>query len=126
MSMENMLLRTYASFDNAQQARSALIAAGFSADAVCFTARQDEAGPVTGNFVIDREQDSNSDRRTPNLAQGFDPNETQSTAPVDWGSSYILTIDAQDNDQLRLAAEITKQFGGVDINELVPPCAIST
>lgn len=126
MAMDNMLLRTYANFDHAQQARSALIAAGFSADAVSFTAGEDEAGPVTGNFMIDRAQDPSSDRRTPDLASGYDPNETQSTTPVAWGSSYMLTVRAQDDEQLRLAAEITDKFGGVDINQRVPPGPVSS
>ena len=54
MSIENMLLRTYANFNSAQAAREALLAAGFARDAVSFTARSDEAEPVVGNFDIEK------------------------------------------------------------------------
>lgn len=119
MTMENMLLRTYAEFSHAQQARSALLAAGFDPDSISFTAKDDEAGPVTGSFMIDREKDPISDRKKPNLSEGYDPNETQSTQAVDWGRSYMLMIDAQDPAQLQLATEIAERFGGIDIEKLI-------
>ena len=119
MSIENMLLRTYANFADAQEARSALLAAGFPPDAISFTAKEDEAGPVAGNFMIDREQDPNNKRRTPDFSEGYDPNEVQDTQPVDWGSSYMLMIDAMDPEHLQLATEIAERFGGVDIEKLL-------
>lgn len=119
MSIENMLLRTYAQFSDAQQARSALLAAGFSPESVSFTAKEDEAGPVAGNFMVDLSQHPHSDRRAPDISAGYDPNETQITDPVDWGSSYMLMVDAQDNEQLKLATEITEKFGGVDIEQVL-------
>ena len=117
--MDNMLLRTYSEFAGAQEARRALLAAGFAPDAVSFTAKEDEAGPVAGNFMIDREQHSKSLRKTPNFMQGYDPNEVQNTRPVDWGSSYLLMVAAQDAAQLQLATEIAERFGGVDIEQVI-------
>ena len=119
MSIENMLLRTYANFNSAQAAREALLAAGFARDAISFTAKDDEAGPVIGNFAIDREKDPDSDRRQPDFSAGYDPNETQSTAPVDWGASYMLMIDAGDASQLQLATDIAERFGGIDIEKMI-------
>ena len=119
MAMDNMLLRTYAEFAGAQEARRALLAAGFEPDCISFTAKEDEAGPVAGNFMIDREQHSESLRKTPNFMQGYDPNEVQNTRPVDWGSSYMLMVEARDAAQLQLAAEITERFGGVDIEPMI-------
>ena len=118
MSMQNMLMRTFSNFDHAQEARQALLAAGFEADRISFTAREDEAGPVTGNFMIDREKDPNSHRNAPNFAEGLDPNEVQDTAPVDWGRTYLLTIDADDAAEQRTAIEIVERFGGMDVNQV--------
>ncbi len=119
MNMDNMLLRTYAQFSGAQEARRALLAAGFAPDCVSFTAKEDEASPVAGSFMIDREQHSQSLRKKPNFMRGYDPNEVQNTRPVDWGSSYMLMVEAQDPAQLQLATEITERFGGVDIEQVI-------
>ena len=121
MNMDNMLLRTYAEFAGAREARRALLAAGFAPDCISFTAKEDEAGPVAGSFVIDREQHSASLRKTSNFSDGYDPNGVQNTRPVDWGSSYMLMVEAQDAAQLQLATEITERFGGVDIEPMIRP-----
>ncbi len=119
MSIENMLLRTYAKFTDAQEARSALLAAGFTPEAISLTAKEDEASPVAGSFMIDREQHSSSKRHTPDRLHGYDPNEVPDTRPVDWGSSYMLMIDAEDKDQQTLATEIAERFGGVDVEKVI-------
>lgn len=126
MTIENMLMRTYSDFEKAQEAREALLAAGFAQDSISFTAREDESGPVTGNFVIDKEQHPDTDRKTPNYLEGYDPNETQSVAPVDWGRSYVLTIDAPDASHMRQAAEIAERFGGIDINDVTSRASASS
>ena len=118
MSMQNMLMRTFSNFDRAQEARQALLAAGFTADRISFTAGEDEAGPVTGNFMIDREKDPYSRRKTPNFMEGHDPNEVQDTAPADWGRSYLLMVDADDAAESRMAIDIAERFGGMDVNRV--------
>jgi len=125
MTIENMLLRTYANFEKAQAARSALIAAGFPQDSISFTAKEDEAGPVTGSFAIDKAQHADTDRPKPNFMEGYDPNETQSATPVDWGRSYLLTVDAPDQMHMQQAAEIAERFGGVDINAVTDRASVA-
>ena len=119
MSIEHMVLRTYSLFTDAQEARNALLAAGFAPEAISLTAKEDEAGPVAGNFMIDREQHSDSQRRTPDRQRGYDPNEVPDTRPADWGSSYLLMIDAQDKDQSGVATEIAERFGGLDVEKII-------
>ena len=119
MSIEHMVLRTYSKFTDAQEARNALLAAGFAPEAISLTAKEDEAGPVAGNFMIDREQHSDNKRHTPDRQRGYDPNEVPDTRPADWGSSYMLMIDAQDNDQLSVATEIAERFGGLDVEQVI-------
>ncbi len=118
MSMQNMLMRTFSNFDRAQEARQALLAAGFTADRISFTAGEDEAGPVAGNFMIDREQDPESRRNAPNFSEGHDPNEVQDTTPADWGRSYMLMVDADDAAESRMAIDIAERFGGMDVNRV--------
>lgn len=47
-----LLVRTFDDFARAQQARDALVAAGFASDAVQLNPTGDEAGAVQGNFTV--------------------------------------------------------------------------
>ncbi|MES2832117.1 MAG: hypothetical protein V4695_09005 [Pseudomonadota bacterium] len=125
MTIENMLMRTYADFEKAQEAREALLAAGFPQDSVSFTAREDESGAVTGNFLIDKSQHADTDRPKPNFMEGYDPNETQSATPVDWGRSYVLTVDAPDGSRMQQAAQIVEPFGGIDIDDVTSKASVA-
>jgi hypothetical protein len=51
--MADTLLRVFDSFDVAERAREALIASGIAAAAITLDSRNDEAGPVEGNFALD-------------------------------------------------------------------------
>ncbi len=51
--MADTLLRVFDSFEVAEQARAALLAAGFDRDDVSLESTGDEAGPVQGNFALD-------------------------------------------------------------------------
>ena len=46
------VLRSFESFEAAEAVRAELISAGLSADAVSIDVREDEAGPVEGNFMV--------------------------------------------------------------------------
>lgn len=50
--MENPLIYIFDDFDAAQRARAELIKFGFEAPAVNLDVRDDEAGPVQGNFTV--------------------------------------------------------------------------
>jgi hypothetical protein len=50
--MANTIVRVYDSFFNAERVRNELLAAGFSSDDVRFDVKEDEAGPVDGNFIV--------------------------------------------------------------------------
>ncbi len=50
--MENPLIYIFDDFDVAERAREELIAFGFAASAVNLEVRDDEAGPVQGNFTV--------------------------------------------------------------------------
>ena len=51
--MADTLLRVFDSLTVAERAREALIASGISAAAITLDSRNDEAGPVEGNFALD-------------------------------------------------------------------------
>jgi hypothetical protein len=51
-AMENPLIYIFDNFDAAERAREELIEFGFAAPAVNLEVRDDEAGPVQGNFTV--------------------------------------------------------------------------
>ena len=48
----NGLVRSFATLERAEAARSAVLSLGVSSDAVQLQVLQDEAGPVEGNFLV--------------------------------------------------------------------------
>jgi hypothetical protein len=50
--MDNQLIYIFDDFDAAERARNELIKYGFEADGVSLEVRDDEAGPVQGNFTV--------------------------------------------------------------------------
>jgi hypothetical protein len=50
--MDNQLIYIFDDFDAAERARAELIKYGFDAAGVNFEVRDDEAGPVQGNFTV--------------------------------------------------------------------------
>jgi hypothetical protein len=50
--MANEIVKVFDRYEDAEQARSALLAAGFGPDQVRLQCNEDEAGPVEGNFLV--------------------------------------------------------------------------
>ncbi|MDM5178042.1 hypothetical protein PO883_12655 [Massilia sp. DJPM01] len=50
--INHAVMGVFDAFDTAQQARAALLADGFGADALELKVHDDEAGPVEGNFLV--------------------------------------------------------------------------
>ena len=50
--LKSGIIRVFDGVDVAEQARAALLAEGFDADAVELVSRADEAGPVEGSFTV--------------------------------------------------------------------------
>ena len=56
--MTDYVLRMYDTLPHAEQAREALLAAGYSKDQVQLEAMNSEAGPVMGNFTVGNSSDT--------------------------------------------------------------------
>jgi hypothetical protein len=107
--MAETLLRVFDSFDIAQRARSALIAAGMPESAVEMRPQEDDGGPPQGNFVVDLEEQ-------PTPAVG-DPNrqsaQSELRTPVQ-RASCLLVVQAADADQHALASRVLDQVYSID------------
>lgn len=114
--MSNTLVRVYDTLANAENARNALLASGFSSDCVHLSSTEDEAGPVEGNFALEyKDADNDNDRSAlDSLLDRDDPNEGLRRQGVAWRGHYLLTVDAEDDEQFHRASDITGKFGARD------------
>lgn len=105
--MATTILRVYDNFSNAENARNALLSCGFSSSRVNLNVKEDEAGPVQGNFIVGNTPSFGDAGRT--YADDY--------AEVVQRGAYLLRVDADDDDQASLASRIMDRLGGIDINE---------
>jgi hypothetical protein len=115
--MQHTLVRIYDNISAALSARNALLGSGFSPSSVQLTTRVDEAGPVDGNFILDYE-DTKSGPRSEFCQSLFDSEphiEGQTYSDVAERGNHVLTVDANDDEQLARADDITRSFGAHDL-----------
>lgn len=105
--MTHTVVRIFDSNEQAQHARSSLLAAGFAADAVTLSVTGDEAGAVAGNFYVGN-------------PAGEDGNDSyqQTYADARPLSLCIVTVDAGNDDGAMVrAAGILEQFGARTVDQ---------
>jgi len=90
--MSDFVLRMYDTLANAELARDALLAAGYSADQVQIEALNDEAGPPEGNFTV-----GNSSDRSDHSGIGDSGDYRENFLPARQRSTIKLTV-AVDSD----------------------------
>ena len=96
--MSNIIVRLYDSFTVAESACNALLKSGFSVDDIHWTANEDEAGPVQGNFTV-----GNGNAKDPSYAGNF--------ADAVHRNIYMIAVDAVDDVKGNLARNILDEFG---------------
>ncbi len=104
-------VRIFHRLDAAENARVALIAAGFPASAVDLATRVDEAGALQGNFVAGN----------PKQGSAADGNYDDNYAHVVPASTYLLAVKAGDDVRFGEAMALMAQLGGRDIDAPAPP-----
>lgn len=117
--MANTLVRVYDRFSDAENARNQLLDAGFPASRVHLTSKEDEAGPVQGNFTVgDASTSLGGVRGAIDSLMGRDDHTYQHDyANVVQCGSFLLTVDVEDDVQSARASDITQRFGGIDVDE---------
>lgn len=112
--MSNTLVRVYDQLVSAENTRRALLDSGFRSENVRLVSNGDEAGPVQGNFVLEyKDAEHAGDRSVFDALLGRDDiNEGLGRQAVAWRDHYLLTVDVQDDEQFRRAADIADRFSG--------------
>jgi hypothetical protein len=118
--MPNTLIKVFDEFSAAQNAREKLLASGFSPASVHLTAREDEAGPVEGNFYVGNKDDDNHgivDTLRSMFSGNNDDRKSNDPYTRDFKNAvhrglYTLTVDASSDDESSRASDIMDRFSG--------------
>jgi len=115
--MPTTLVSIYDRFPAADNARSELLAAGFDIDAVHLTAQEDEAGAMKSNFTV-----GNPDRNINDKRAKFGPDQDSQTYARGYAhprqhAEILLTVDAEDEQQSKKAADILHRYGAIRIQQ---------
>src|SRR3569623_749181 len=110
------LLKIYDRLSKAEAAREALLASGFPSEKLHLSSTIDEAGPVEGNFVLEYKDAVRDNDKSflDSLIQRADPNEGLGRREVAWCGSCLLTVEAEDAEQLRRVRKLIEDFGGAE------------
>lgn len=117
--MPNTLIKVFDEFSAAQNAREQLLASGFSPASVHLIAREDEAGPVEGNFYVGNKDDDNHGivDTLRSMFGGSDDRKSNDRYTRDFKNVvhrglYTLTVDASSDDESSRASDIMDRFSG--------------
>ncbi|MFP5393249.1 MAG: hypothetical protein ACLGI6_17145 [Gammaproteobacteria bacterium] len=95
------IIRIFSVFEHAEQARDALQAEGFEASSIELSVRDDEAGPVQGNFTV-------GNLSTESQQHTYERN----YANMEQRGHCMLTVQAPDSDVAARAIAILERMGG--------------
>lgn len=116
-----MVVKVFSSMDAAEQARKALLSAGFSGDNVQLESTNDEAAPVEGNFALDRKDAGTDTLSGEVIPPSPDADHREAKAPrqpVQRGS-LLLKVEAGDEAEADRAKGIIERYRGHDRGEIV-------
>jgi hypothetical protein len=120
--MTNTIIRVYSTFSDAQHAHDALLASGFGTSDVHLTSEKDEAGPPQGNFVLEeKDTGSNDGGSLLNRMLGREPRTDALRVPphAKERGTFLLTVDADDEDQQARACDIMNRYNAIDVNQRI-------
>src|SRR5262249_44211548 len=105
-TMGHMLARSFDRFSDADNARSALLDSGIPPSCVQLDANMDEAAATGGSWMFDTKEKARASGKTP----GTEKRQGTSRADPEWCSTFVLTVDASDDNQRSLALGILERY----------------
>jgi hypothetical protein len=117
-TMATTLIHSYDTLFDAESAQQQLLASGFSSENIHLTVKEDDAGPVQGNFTVGNATSDNSAELDPGEPSGVHNDEVYERDFKDavQRGTYLLTVDADDDTERQRASEILQRYGGVDLH----------
>ncbi len=115
--MANTVIRVYDRLSRAQQAREMLLRSGFDEADVQLVSKEDEAGPVQGNFTVGNAiPQRRSGRLVPNQPRDDGHTYDSDYARPEQRATILLTVETADEDASARAAEIMARYGAIDVD----------
>ena len=116
--MATTLIHSYDTLFDAESAQQQLLAAGFASENIHLAVKEDEAGPVQGNFTVGNGTSDYSAKLDPTEPAGVNNDETYERDFRDavQRGTYLLTVDADDDTARKRASEILQRYGGIDLH----------
>jgi hypothetical protein len=119
--MANTLIWVCDSFSTAEGAREALLASGFSLSNVHLESKEDEAGPMEGNFIFDC-KDARKSTSYSFFGASSGKGERDKLTPYEvivQRGTYLLTVDTDGEEEFARASDIMKLFEDADEDQRV-------
>jgi hypothetical protein len=116
--MATTLIHSYDTLFDAESAQQQLLASGFTSENIHLTVKDDDGGPVEGNFTVGNGTSGFGARFDPTEPPGVDDDETYERDfkdPMQRGT-FLLTVDADDDTARQRASEILHRYGGIDLH----------
>ncbi len=118
--MPHTLIRVFDEIGPASRAREALLSKGFSDDDVQLVAREDEAGPLVGDFTLPRIDTAKGAASGVDVAPEGPARQPETPAEASVNSQaltegeFILTVNAGTDHACEQAAAIVAPYGARD------------
>ena len=107
--MDQLVVRVFDAFDQAEHARDLLFSQGFATEAIELSVREDEAGPTEGNFTV-------GNSSVGSIQHTYDTN----YAHILFRGQCMVTVLARGTAQAAHACLILERFGGRDPDSRTP------
>lgn len=110
-------------FEDADRARDAAISDGFSREDIVFSNRQEEAGPVEGNWMlppVDSRHDEKEGFFHSLVADSDEATESYAKTAVTQRGNFLITVSLEDDRRLGDVDAVMRRHHGVDIDDRTP------
>lgn len=120
--MSITLIRVYNDLSRAENARRELLKSGIEPSHVELTSKEDEAGPVQGNFATGNDESGENAflRRFGSVVGGEEQTYERDYRDAIQRGKVMLAVQADNDEECELASGILKHFGGIDFNQQTP------
>lgn len=116
--MSTPLIRVYNNLSHAEHVRRELLASGIAPSHVELESKEDEAGPVQGNFASgnDEPEERSFLRRFGSLVGAEEQTYERDYRDAIQRGTVLLTVQADNDEEFELASGVMERFGGIDFN----------
>ena len=116
--MSITLIRIYNDLSQAENARRELLDSGIESSHIELKSKEDEAGPVQGNFVAGNDESKEDAflRRFGSATGAEEQTYERDYRDAIQRGTILLAVQADNDEECELTSNIMERFGGIDID----------